>query len=247
MPLVLLAGCAALAVESFAARAQTGSNINDLLPAYLAVALLAGLAMAGQPALVPSRTRGRHTAVTRWHRGAGRQWVPVVVSALIVVQIGVLAGGFRLSQAFPPKADRIADQRLMAGMRALGGTVAIPADPGIAVTAGLPPTEDRSRRRTSCALRTGPPRRTSSHSLAQAVAAQAVQRHHHRVPAGTCGASRRTCRSTTTAARRRRWTASCPFRFPRTPRPCLFPYGYPSGTGPPAPRSPGRSSPRSLR
>ena len=31
----------------------------------------------------------------------------------------------------------------MAAARLLGGTVAIPADPGIAVSAGLPPTEDQ--------------------------------------------------------------------------------------------------------
>jgi hypothetical protein len=125
-PLVLLVGCGALAVESFAARAQAGSNLNDLLPAYLAVALLAGLAMGGQS---PSLAAGR--------------WVPVAASALVLVQIGVLASGFRLSEAFPPTADRAADQRLTATARALGGTVAIPADPGIAVLAGLPPTEDQ--------------------------------------------------------------------------------------------------------
>ena len=145
MPLVLLAGCGALAVESFAARAQTGSNLNDLLPAYLAVAVLAGLAMGGQPPLSPqpaSRGTGSRR-FTRWRRGAGGRWIPVAVSGLVVVQIGVLAGGFRLSQAFPPNADRIADQRLVAAARALGGTVAIPADPGIAVMAGLPPTEDQ--------------------------------------------------------------------------------------------------------
>ena len=143
MPLVLVAGCAALGVESFAARAQAGSNVNDLLPAYLAVALLAGLAMVGQPPLWPGRASGRLAVFARWRPVAGRQWVRVAVSALVLAQIGVLAGGFRLSQAFPPKADRIADQRLVAAARALGGTVAIPADPGIAVTAGLPPTEDQ--------------------------------------------------------------------------------------------------------
>jgi len=152
-PLVLLAGCAALAVEAFAARAQAGSNLNDLLPVYMTVAMLAGLAMGGQPTpVLPARSVGwlaRFTRpawlsrFTRWHRGAGGRWIPVVVSCLVLVQIGVLASGFRLSQAFPPNADRIAGQRLVAAARALGGTVAIPAAPGIAVTAGLPPTEDQ--------------------------------------------------------------------------------------------------------
>ena len=40
-------------------------------------------------------------------------------------------------------ADRVANQRLAATARAIGGTVAIPADPGIDVMAGLPPTEDQ--------------------------------------------------------------------------------------------------------
>jgi hypothetical protein len=172
LPLVLVAGCAGLAVESFAARAQNGSNLNDLLPAYLSVALLAGLAMASQPSLLRSRSSGRLTTFTRWGRGAGGQWVPVAVSALVVVQIGLLAGGFRLSQAFPPKADRIADQRLMAAARALGGTVAIPADPGIAVTAGLPPTEDQIAAADVLRASDQTPQGIFMASLGQAVAAQ---------------------------------------------------------------------------
>ncbi len=59
MPFTLLAGCAALVAESFAARAQSGSNLNDLLPAYLAVAVLAGLAMGGRSPLLPSGAPGR--------------------------------------------------------------------------------------------------------------------------------------------------------------------------------------------
>jgi hypothetical protein len=155
VPLVLLAGCAALAVEAFAARAQTGSGINDLLPVYTVVAVLAGLAMGGQPALPRRGAVGqlarftrttrttRFTRFTRWRRGAAGRWIPVAASALVIAQTGVLAGGFRLSQAFPPNADRVAGRRLVAAARALGGTVAIPADPGVAVTAGLPPAEDQ--------------------------------------------------------------------------------------------------------
>ena len=47
MPPVLLAGCAALAVEGYAALVHSGGRVNDMLPAYLAVALLAGLADGG--------------------------------------------------------------------------------------------------------------------------------------------------------------------------------------------------------
>ncbi len=161
MPFTLLAGCAALVAESFAARAQNGSNLNDLLPAYLAVAVLAGLAAGGRSRLLPSGAAGGlarariagarariaglapFDQIARWRAGSAGPWIPVTAGALVIVQIGLLASGFRLSQAFPPDSDRAADQRLMAAARSLGGTVAIPADPGIAVSAGLPPTEDQ--------------------------------------------------------------------------------------------------------
>jgi hypothetical protein len=158
IPLVLLAGCAALLAEAFAARAQTGSNLDDLLPAYLAVALLAGLAMGGHSSFLL--------------RGAAGRRAPVAVSVLVLAQIAVLAGGFRLSQAFPPTADRIADQRLVAAARTLGGTVAITADPGIAITAGLPPTEDQIA--AADVLRASDQRAKAIFmaSLAQAVAAK---------------------------------------------------------------------------
>ena len=50
MPLVLLAGCAAMVVEGYVALVHSGGAVNDLLPAYIVVALLAGLAMSDQPA-----------------------------------------------------------------------------------------------------------------------------------------------------------------------------------------------------
>jgi hypothetical protein len=183
MPFTLLAGCVALVVESFAARAQSGSNLNDLLPAYLAVAVLAGLAMGGRSPLSPSGASGRlarariagmapFAQIGRWRAGPAGPWIPVAASALIIAQIGLLASGFRLSQAFPPDSDRVADQRLVTAARSLGGTVAIPADPGIAVSAGLPPTEDqvaaadvlRASDQSAKAVFTG--------SLAQAVATE---------------------------------------------------------------------------
>jgi hypothetical protein len=199
-PPVLLAGCGALVVEAFVARTESGSNVNDMLPAYLAVALLAGLAMGGpslpSPAGRPRPRRftwftqftlfTRPTRVTRstwlmslsllarvagWRRAAGR-WVPVAVSALVVVQIGVLTSGFRLSLAFPPSADRVAQQRLTAAARLLGGTIAIPADPGIAVAAGLPPTEDQVAAADVLRASDNPPKAIFMGSLAQAVASQ---------------------------------------------------------------------------
>ncbi len=49
-PPVLLAGCAALVVESYVALVHSGGGTNDLLPAYLAVAMLAGLAISTRAA-----------------------------------------------------------------------------------------------------------------------------------------------------------------------------------------------------
>ena len=180
MPLTLLAGCAALVVESFAARAQSGSNLNDLLPAYMAVAVLAGLAMGGRSPLVLRGALGRlaRARITwiepfaRIARGRAGLQIPVVAGVLIIAQIGVLAGGFRLSQAFPSEQDRVAYQRLVAAARSLGGVVAIPADPSVAVAAGLPPTEDQVAAADVLRASDQSPKADLTASLAQAVAAE---------------------------------------------------------------------------
>jgi hypothetical protein len=118
LPLVLLAGCAALAAEGYAALVHSGGGINDLLPAYLAVALLAGLAL-----------------------GSGASgWAPAVSGVLVLAQAAFLLTGFHPSEQVPASADRAVGERLVAGMRQLGGTVAVPADPGLSVLAGLPAT-----------------------------------------------------------------------------------------------------------
>jgi len=145
LPAVLVAGCAALVVEGYAALVNAGGNVNDALPAYLVVALLAGLAMGGQPGIVAvsiaSRLRrGRDQG--RYPARAG-QWAAIAVAGLVLIQLAVLAAGFRPDRAIPSRADRAVGLRLLAGVRALGGTVAIPADPGLALEAGLPPGEDQ--------------------------------------------------------------------------------------------------------
>jgi hypothetical protein len=118
VPLVLLAGCAALAVEGYAALVHSGGGINDVLPAYLAVALLVGLAL------------GRESA---WQAGP-------VSGVLVLAQLVFLLTGFHPSREIPSSADRAVGERLVAGMRALGGTIAVPADPGLNLLAGLTPT-----------------------------------------------------------------------------------------------------------
>ena len=253
MPLVLLAGCAALVVEAFAALVHTGGNVNDLLPAYLVVALLAGLAMGASARRFASRRR------------------PVRAAALA-----------RAVHAVAPRRGRTMDSRRgqRPGHRAdRGAGGRFPPEPGVPAGRGprrRPAAGDgrasaRRHGRDPCRLRrsrswlgcrraedqvaaadvlraSDQSRQGDLHDQPRAGGGRAeVQRDHHRVLPGTCGASPRTCRATTTGARRRRWTASRPFRSPRTPGPCRFPYGCPPGTGPPAPRSSGRSSPRSLR
>ena len=131
VPRVLAAGCAALAVEGYAALVHSDGTINDVLPAYLAVALLAGLAL------------GRGAAAGRGTASGGRaawSWrVTVAPAVLILAQVAVLLAGLRPSQAIPTPADRSVGEQVLAGLRAIGGTVAVPGDPGLSLMAGMAP------------------------------------------------------------------------------------------------------------
>jgi hypothetical protein len=134
VPLVLLAGCAALAVEGYAALVHSGGGVNDLLPAYLAVALLAGLAL-GRPGLAPGQPGQPGQPATP---GTAR-WTAAVPGVLVLAQLAFLLSGFHPAQAIPSSADRAVGMRLTAGLRALGGVVALPTDPGLSLLAGLTP------------------------------------------------------------------------------------------------------------
>jgi hypothetical protein len=140
VPLVLLAGCLALVIESYAALVHSGGEANDLLPAYLALALLAGLAMGDHrgslvSAGVDRLARGR---IAGWRPGQLGPWVAAAAAALVIVQLAVLVTGFHPGRAIPTAADRAVGSRLIAGMRALGGAIAVPSDPGLGLLAGLP-------------------------------------------------------------------------------------------------------------
>jgi 4-amino-4-deoxy-L-arabinose transferase-like glycosyltransferase len=139
-PPELLAGCAALVVAGYAALVHGGGTVNDLLPAYLAVALLAGLAMGAKPGGLAAAGLDRlaRERITVGRAGRAGPWVAAVASGLVVAQLAVLANGFRPAQAIPASPDRAIGVRLTAGVRALGGTVAVPADPGLALLAGRP-------------------------------------------------------------------------------------------------------------
>ena len=140
IPLVLAAGCSALIVESYATLVHSGGEANDLLPAYLAVALLAGLAMGDQPGGLVSAAADRlaRARVARWRAGQVRPWAAAAAAALVLAQLAVLVNGFHPGRAIPTSADRAAGWRLAAGMRAFGGAIAVPSDPGLDLLAGLP-------------------------------------------------------------------------------------------------------------
>jgi len=114
VPRELLAGCAALAVGGYATLVHSGGAVNDVLPAYLAVALLAGLAL-----------------------GSPIRWLIPATGLLVLAQTALLLTGFHL--AIPSAADRAAGERLAAGMRALGGNVYVPAEPSLSLLAGMTP------------------------------------------------------------------------------------------------------------
>src|SRR5262249_17096165 len=88
-PLVLLAGCAALVVEGYAALVHAGGNVNDLLPAYLAVALLAGLAMGGQTGPMPGGRVDRlaQAWTAKWRPGQAGRWAAAPASGPAVAQL----------------------------------------------------------------------------------------------------------------------------------------------------------------
>jgi hypothetical protein len=137
VPRELLAGCAALAVGGYATLVHSGGAINDVLPAYLAVALLAGLALgngAGPSSTGPSSTGPSSTG----RPGTGRL-VATAAGVLILAQSVFLLATSHPSRALPASASRAVGERLVAGMRALGGDVAVPGDPGISLQAGMTP------------------------------------------------------------------------------------------------------------
>jgi len=174
IPLVLLAGCAALTVEGYAALVHSGGNVNDLLPAYLAVALLGGMAMGTQPGLLlgPRVDRLACARISAWRPGQTGRWAAAAASVLVIAQLAVLAGSYHPSQAIPSGADRVTGLRLMAGLRTLGGTILIPSDPGLGLTAGLPEAEDQIAAADVIRASNAAAKSTYWSSIARAVAAK---------------------------------------------------------------------------
>ncbi len=137
---VLLAGCAALFAESAATLVHSGAGRSDLLPAYLAAALLAGLGLGTRSGAVADMRSGRPARAEipgRTARPAAR-WAALAACALVIGQTVLLLSGFQGRRAIPSSEDRAAGQRLVAGLRELGGTTADFSDPGLDLAAGLP-------------------------------------------------------------------------------------------------------------
>jgi len=132
VPRELLAGCAALAVEGYATLVHSGGAINDVLPAYLAVALLAGLALGNGPG--SDRSSPDRPGPDR--SSAGRP-VTAVAGVLVLAQSVLLLVTFHPLRGIPASTDRAAGERLIAGMRALGGDVAVPSEPSLSLQAGM--------------------------------------------------------------------------------------------------------------
>ncbi|MFE3454236.1 glycosyltransferase family 39 protein [Nonomuraea sp. NPDC059194] len=121
-PLIALS-CLALTVEGYAGLLHTGGTVNNMLPAYAAVALLAGIGMGGS---TPSA------------RGA-------LAGMLVLAQIAVLAvNTFTVDRVVPGVADHRAGDRLRAWLGGFDGPVAVFSDPGLGVLAGLPPVAHRA-------------------------------------------------------------------------------------------------------
>jgi hypothetical protein len=152
VPRELLAGCAALAVEGYATLVHSGGAINDVLPAYLAVALLGGLGLGnrtglagagladdrladdGLPGTGLSGTGPSSTGLS----GTGR-WVTTGAGVLILAQVVFLLASPHPARPIPANTGRAVGERLIAGMRALGGDVADVNDPSLSLQAGMTP------------------------------------------------------------------------------------------------------------
>jgi 4-amino-4-deoxy-L-arabinose transferase-like glycosyltransferase len=102
--------------SAWVSRLHTGGYVNVLMPAYAAIALLAGLTYG---ALRCERQR-RHIAL--------------LLGGLVLIQLGLLA--YPVGAQIPSAADRAAGAQLIARLRALPGPVLVLRHPWYATIAG---------------------------------------------------------------------------------------------------------------
>jgi Dolichyl-phosphate-mannose-protein mannosyltransferase len=115
-PMYYAVAAAGLIVSAWVSRLHTGGYENVLMPAYAAIALLAGLTSAG---LID----GRH----------GRVALPLL-GVTLGVQLGLLV--YPISAQIPTTADRTAGAQLIARLRTLPGPVIVIRHPWYATLTG---------------------------------------------------------------------------------------------------------------
>jgi len=115
-PVYYAFAAAGLLGSAWVSRLHSGGYLNVLIPAYAAVALLAGLTYG---ALV----RGRHGAIAR-----------PLLAVVLLVQLGLLA--YPIGAQIPTAADRATGAELIARLRALPGRVIVLRHPWYATLAG---------------------------------------------------------------------------------------------------------------
>jgi hypothetical protein len=109
-------GAAGLIGSAWVSRLHTGGYLNVLMPAYAAVALLAGLTYAS----LLGRRRGR--------------MAPPLLAAALLMQLGLLV--YPLGAQIPTAGDRSAGAALIARLRNLPGPVIVLRHPWYATLAG---------------------------------------------------------------------------------------------------------------
>ena len=109
-------GAAGLIGSAWVSRLHTGGYLNVLMPAYAAIALLAGLT---------------YGALDRRSRG----WItPAVIALALLVQLALLS--YPVGAQIPTAADRAAGTQLIARLKALPGPVIVLRHPWYATLAG---------------------------------------------------------------------------------------------------------------
>ncbi|MGA2010341.1 MAG: glycosyltransferase family 39 protein [Solirubrobacteraceae bacterium] len=111
-----LAAAAGLIASAWLSRLHTGGYENVLMPAYAAVALLAGLACARLAVALPPRVG------------------PAVLGSTLLVQLALLA--YPIAAQIPTAADRASGAQLIDALRALPGPVVVLRHPWYATVAG---------------------------------------------------------------------------------------------------------------
>jgi len=113
------AAAAGLVGTAFVSRAHSGGYTDVLIPAYAALAVLFGLAVARLADLTPRPAWGR-----------------IVVAGACLSQLALLA--YVPSDQVPSAADRATGGRFLTALRAVPGDVYVVAHPGYAVAVGKP-------------------------------------------------------------------------------------------------------------